>query len=161
MLMSKNLSFLILFSTALALAPACVVYAGSSKLVIHETKQDGGSNNSWGKNAQNQNQSETGNQFDPPGNNAQGEIEQAAESFDAFALLMPKVIKARFQAFMTHGFKAILLPNNETEPNETRMIDALIRGLQALGNSLAQDMPPKSQPLDEQHSAEKQIRARH
>lgn len=158
--MSKNLSFLILFSTALALAPACVVYAGSSKLVIHETKQDVGSNNSWGKNAQNQNQGETGNQFDPPGKNAQGEIEQAAESFDAFALLMPKVIKARFQAFMTHGFKAVLLPNNETEPNETRMIDALIRGLQALGNSLAQDMPPKSQSLDEQHSAEKQIRAR-
>jgi hypothetical protein len=62
---------------------------------------------------------------------------------------------------MTHGFKAVLLPNNETEPNETRMIDALIRGLQALGNSLAQDMPPKSQPLDEQYSAEKQIQARH
>lgn len=161
--MSKNLSFLILLSTALALAPDCVVYAGSSKLVIHETKQDVGSNNSWGKNAQNQNQNqgETGNQFDPPGKNAQGEIEQAAESFDAFALLMPKVIKARFQAFMTHGFKAVLLPNNETEPNETRMIDALIRGLQALGNSLAQDMPPKSQPLDEQYSAEKQIQARH
>jgi hypothetical protein len=161
MLMSKNLSFLILLSTALALAPDCVVYAGSSKLVIHETKQDVGSNNSWGKNAANQNQGETGNQFDPPGKNAQGEIEQAAESFDAFALLMPKVIKARFQAFMTHGFKAVLLPNNETEPNETRMIDALIRGLQALGNSLAQDMPPKSQPLDEQYSAEKQIQARH
>lgn len=159
--MSKNLSFLILLSTALALAPDCVVYAGSSKLVIHETKQDVGSNNSWGKNAQNQNQGETGNQFDPPGKNAQGEIEQAAESFDAFALLMPKVIKAKFQAFMTHGFKAVLLPNNETEPNETRMIDALIRGLQALGNSLAQDMPPQSQPLDEQHSAEKQIQARH
>lgn len=159
--MSKNLSFLILLSTALALAPDCVVYAGSSKLVIHETKQDVGSNNSWGKNAANQNQGETGNQFDPPGKNAQGEIEQAAESFDAFALLMPKVIKARFQAFMTHGFKAVLLPNNETEPNETRMIDALIRGLQALGNSLAQDMPPKSQPLDEQYSAEKQIQARH
>lgn len=160
MLMSKNLSFLILFSTVLALAPACVVYAGSSKLVIHETKQDVGSNNSWGKNAQNQNQGETGNQFDPPGKNAQGEIEQAAESFDAFALLIPKVIKARFQAFMIHGFKAVLLPNNETEPNETRMIDALIRGLQALGNSLAQDMPQKSQPPAEQHP-EKQIRARH
>lgn len=158
--MSKNLSFLILFSTALALAPACVAYAGSSKLIIHETKQDDGSSNSWGKDGQNQKMSDTGNQVDPPSNSARGEIEQAAESFDAFALLMPKVIKARFQAFMTHGFKAILLPNNETEPNETRMIDALIRGLQALGNSLAQDMPQKSQPPAEQHP-EKQIRARH
>lgn len=159
--MSKKLSFLILFSTALALAPACVVFAGSSKLIIHETKQDDGSINSRGKDGQNQNLSETGSQVDPPSDNAQGEIEQAAESFDAFALLMPKVIKARMQAFMTHGFKAILLPNSEAEPNETRMIEALIRGLQALGKSLAQDMPEKSQPAAEQHVAEKQIRVKH
>lgn len=158
--MSKNLYFLGLFSTALALAPVSGADAGSSNLVIHETKQNAGSNSSWGKNAQNQNRSDNGNQIDLPSNNAQGEIEQAAESFDSFALLMPKVIEARFKAFMTHGFKAVLLPNNEEEPNETRMIDALIRGLQALGNSLAQDMPQKSQPLDEQHTAEKQIRAR-
>ena len=159
--MSKNLYFLVLFSTALALAPVCGAYAGSSKLVIHETKQDSGSNNSWSQNGQNQKSSESGNQFEPPNNNAQGEIEQAADSFDVFASLIPQVIKARLQAFMTHGFKAVLLPNNEAEPNETRMIDALIRGLQALGNSLAQDMPQKSQPLEEQHPAEKQIRARH
>lgn len=159
--MSKNLYFLGLFSTALALAPVCSANAESSKLFIHETRQDAGSNSSWGNNAQNQNRSDNGNQIDTPSNNAQGEIEQAAESFDAFALLMPKVIEARFKAFMTHGFKAVLLPNNEEEPDETRMIDALIRGLQALGNSLAQDMPQKSQPLDEQHTAEKQIRARH
>lgn len=159
--MSKNLFFMVLFSTALALAPVCSVNAGSSKLIIHEAKQDTGSNSNWGKNPQNQNRSDNGNQVDPPSNNAQGEIDQAAESFDSFALLMPKVIKARFQAFMTHGFKAVLLPNNEEEPNETRMIDALIRGLQALGNSLAQDMQPKSQPLDDQRAAEKQIRARH
>jgi predicted restriction endonuclease len=159
--MSKNLYFLGLFSTALALAPVCSADSVSSKLVIRETKQDNGSSNTWDKNGQNQNRSDNGNQIDPPSNNAQGEIEQAAESFDAFALLMPKVIEARFQAFMTHGFKAVLLPNNEEESNETRMIDALIRGLQALGNSLAQDMPQKSQPFDEQHTTEKQIRARH
>ncbi len=158
--MIKKLSFSILFSTALALAPACVVYAGSSKLTIHETKQDDDSINSRNKDGQNQKLSETGSQVDPTSNNAQGKIEQAAESFDAFALLMPKVIKARLQAFMTHGFKAILLPNNEADPNETRMIEALIKGLQVLGNSLAQDMPEKSQPAAEQHVAEKQIRVK-
>jgi len=159
--MSKNLFFMVLCSTALALVPVCSVNAGSSKLIIHETMQDDGSINSRNKGGQNQKLSETGSQLDPTSNNAQGEIEQAAESFDAFALLMPKVIKARLQAFMTHGFKAILLPNNEAEPNETRMIEALIRGLQALGNSLAQDMPEKSQPAAEQHVAEKQIWVKH
>ncbi len=71
---------------------------------------------------------------------AQGEIAQAAEHFDAFALLMPSVLNDRLEAFMKHGFKAILLPDNETRPNEERMIDSLVKGLQALGHSLAEDL---------------------
>lgn len=73
--------------------------------------------------------------------NAQTQIAQAAEHFDAFALLMPRVLNAKLEAFMKHGFKAILLPDSETQPNEERMVDSLVKGLQALGNSLSEELP--------------------
>jgi len=38
-------------------------------------------------------------------NDAQTQIEQAADHFDAFALQMPKVINAKLNAFMKHGFR--------------------------------------------------------
>jgi len=73
-------------------------------------------------------------------NNAQAQIEEAAEQFDSFALLMPKVLNAKLQSFFKHGFKAILLEDPETKPAEEQMIGALIKGLQAMGDSLSEDL---------------------
>jgi len=50
-------------------------------------------------------------------NVAQTQIEQAADHFDAFALQMPKVINAKLDAFMKHGFRAILMDDAETKPS--------------------------------------------
>jgi hypothetical protein len=79
-------------------------------------------------------------------NSAQTQLEQAADDFDAFALLMPKVAKAKLEAFMAHGFKAILLPDATTQPDEEQMIDYLVKGLQALGHSLEEDLAAKNPP---------------
>jgi hypothetical protein len=80
---------------------------------------------------------------------AQSEIAQAAEQFDRFAWLMPKVIEAKLEAFSKRGFKAILLPDAETQPDEELMIDALVKGLQALGNSLSEDLQPARRTVDQ------------
>jgi hypothetical protein len=79
-------------------------------------------------------------------NAAQTQLEQAADHFDAFALLMPKVIQAKWEAFMSHGFKAILLPDATTQADEEQMIDYLVKGLQALGRSLEEDLTAKNPP---------------
>lgn len=80
-------------------------------------------------------------------NAAKTQLEQAIDDFDAFALLMPKVAKAKLEAFMTHGLKAILLPDATTQADEEQMVDHLVKGLQALGHSLEEDLaankPPK------------------
>lgn len=73
-------------------------------------------------------------------NNAQVQIEVAAEHFDAFALLIPRVLNAKLQSFYKHGFKAILLEDPETKPAEEQMIGSLVKGLQALGVSLEIDL---------------------
>lgn len=73
-------------------------------------------------------------------NNAQTQIEEAAAQFDSFALLMPKVLNAKLQSFLKHGFKAFLLEDPETKPAEEQMIDSLTKGLQALGGSLSADL---------------------
>jgi len=73
-------------------------------------------------------------------NDAQAQIEQAADHFDAFALQMPLVIKAKFDAFMKHGFRAILLDDPETKPGEVQMIQSLTDGLHHMGNALEDDM---------------------
>lgn len=73
-------------------------------------------------------------------NNAQAQIEEAAKQFDSFALLMPKVLNAKLQSFFKHGFKAFLLEDPETKPAEEQMIGALIKGLQAMGDSLSEDL---------------------
>ncbi|WAK04403.1 hypothetical protein [Methylobacter sp. YRD-M1] len=78
--------------------------------------------------------------------NAQTQLEQAADDFDAFALLMPKVAKAKLEAFMAHGLKAILLPDTTTQNDEEQMIDYLVKGLQALGHSLEEDLAAKNPP---------------
>ncbi|MBF6650435.1 hypothetical protein [Methylobacter sp. BlB1] len=79
-------------------------------------------------------------------NAAQTQLEQAADDFDAFALLMPKVVQAKLDAFMTHGLKAILLPDATTQADEEQMIDYLVKGLQALGHSLEEDLAAKNPP---------------
>lgn len=73
-------------------------------------------------------------------NNAQTQIEEAAEHFDSFALLMPQVLNSKLQSFLKHGFKVFLLEDPQTKPAEEQMIDSLIKGLQALGNSLSEDL---------------------
>lgn len=81
-------------------------------------------------------------QFSPDSqkNDAQTQIEQAAEHFDAFSLQMPLVIKAKFESFMKHGFRAVLLEDSETKPAEEKMIQSLTRGLRSIGNALEEDM---------------------
>ena len=53
---------------------------------------------------------------------------------------MPKVLNAKLQSFLKHGFKAFLLENPETKPAEEQMIGSLIKGLQALGDSLSEEL---------------------
>jgi hypothetical protein len=76
----------------------------------------------------------------PKSNDAQTQIEQAADHFDAFALQMPKVINAKLASFMKHGFRAILLNDPETALGEEEMIRSLISGLHNIGNALEDDM---------------------
>jgi len=76
----------------------------------------------------------------PQKTDAQIQIEQAADHFDAFALQMPNVVAAKLDAFRKHGFRAILLDDPETKPGEEAMIDSLVKGLQAMGNSLSEEL---------------------
>jgi hypothetical protein len=89
-------------------------------------------------------------------NAAQTQIEQAADQFDAFALQMPKVINAKLDSFMKHGFRAFLLEDSETKPAEERMIDSLVKGLQALGNSLSEDLAQPDAQSQKNHPVKKQ-----
>jgi hypothetical protein len=41
---------------------------------------------------------------------------------------------------MKNGFRAILLDDPETKPAEEAMIDSLVKGLQAIGNSLTEEL---------------------
>ena len=88
----------------------------------------------------------------PQANDAQTQIEQAADHFDAFSLQLPKVIAAKLDAFRTHGFRAILLDDPETKPAEEAMIDSLAKGLKALGNSLEEDLSRTSAKTQAQNS---------
>lgn len=88
-------------------------------------------------------------------NTAQTQLEQAADDFDAFALLMPKVVQAKLDAFMTHGLKAILLPDATTQADEEQMIDHLVKGLQALGHSLEEDLAANKPPKQDASSPSK------
>ena len=88
-------------------------------------------------------------------NDAQTQIEQAADHFDAFALQMPKVIALKLDAFRKHGFRAIFLDDPDTKPAEEAMIDSLMKGLQALGNSLAEDLSRTSAKTQEEKPAKK------
>ena len=88
-------------------------------------------------------------------NAAKTQLEQAIDDFDAFALLMPKVAKAKLEAFMTHGLKAILLPDATTQADEEQMVDHLVKGLQALGHSLEEDLAANKPPKQSQPSQSK------
>jgi hypothetical protein len=77
---------------------------------------------------------------DSESSDAQTQIEQASQEFDAFALQMPLVIKAKLQAFMKHGFKAILMEDSTTKPAEEKMIRSLTNGLRNIGAALEDDM---------------------
>ena len=73
-------------------------------------------------------------------NGRQTHMEQAADHFNAFARQIPSVIAAKLNAFRQRGFKAVLLDDPETKPAEEAMIDSLVKGLQALGNALLEDL---------------------
>jgi hypothetical protein len=77
---------------------------------------------------------------DSESNDAQTQIEKTSQQFDSFALQMPLVIKAKFEAFMKHGFKAILMEDSTTKPAEEKMIRSLTDGLRNLGTALEDDM---------------------
>ena len=81
-------------------------------------------------------------QFSPDSenNDAQTQIEQASQQFDSFALQMPLVIKAKFEAFMKHGFRAVLMEDPETKPAEEKMVRSLTDGLRSIGTALEDDM---------------------
>jgi hypothetical protein len=67
-------------------------------------------------------------------------MEEASVHFDAFARQIPVVIAAKLNAFRTRGFSAVFLDDPETKPAEEAMIDSLVKGLQALGNALLEDL---------------------
>lgn len=71
--------------------------------------------------------------------------------FDAFALQMPKVFNAKFDAFMKHGFRAILMDNADTKQAEEKMTDSLVKGLKALKNSLSEDLFQPNARSQEEH----------
>lgn len=89
-------------------------------------------------------------------NTEQSQIEQAADQFDAFAWQMPKVIKAKLNAFMKRGFRAILMDDAETKPAEEKMIGSLVKGLQAMGVSLSEDLSRPNARSQEEHPVKKQ-----
>jgi hypothetical protein len=76
----------------------------------------------------------------PPQNQNKPYMEQAADHFDAFVRQVPIVIAANLNAFRTRGFRAIFLDDPETQPAEEAMIDSLVKGLQALGSALLEDL---------------------
>lgn len=88
-------------------------------------------------------------------NDAQTQIEWAADHFDAFALQIPKVFNAKFDAFMKRGFRAILMDDAETKQAAEKMTDSLVKGLKALGNSLAEDLSKPNARLQEEHPVKK------
>ena len=94
----------------------------------------------------------------PQKTDAQTQIEQAADHFDAFALQMPNVVAAKLDAFRKRGFRAILLDDPETQPAEEAMIDSLVKGLQAMGSSLSEELsrPKPRTVFKEQLPAKKQ-----
>lgn len=106
-----------------------------------------------------QSQAATQSANSPQKSDAQTQIEQAADHFDAFALQMPNVITAKLDAFRKHGFRAILLDDPETKPGEEAMIDSLVKGLQAMGNSLSEELSrPKPSPASKvELPAKKQV----
>ena len=67
-------------------------------------------------------------------------MEQAADHFDAFVRQIPIVIAAKLNAFRSRGFRAVFLDDPETKPAEEAMIDSLVKGLQALGSALLEDL---------------------
>jgi hypothetical protein len=77
---------------------------------------------------------------DSKNNDAQTQIEQASQQFDSFTLQMPLVIKAKFEAFMKHGFRAVLMEDLETKPAEEKMVRSLTDGLRSIGSALEDDM---------------------
>lgn len=89
--------------------------------------------------------------LDSEKNDAQTQIERAADHFDAFALQMP-VFNAKFDAFMKNSFRAILMDNADTKQAEEKMTDSLVKGLKALKNSLSEDLFQPNARSQEEHS---------
>ena len=81
-------------------------------------------------------------QFSPDSenNDAQTQIEQASQQFDSFALQMPLVIKAKFEAFMKQGFRAVLMDDSGSKTAEEKMINSLTNGLHDIGGAFESDM---------------------
>lgn len=92
--------------------------------------------------------------LDSKKNDAQAQIERAADHFDAFALQMP-VFNAKFDAFMKNGFRAILMDDAETKQAAEKMTDSLVKGLKTLGNSLAEDLSKPNARLQKGHPVKK------
>lgn len=71
---------------------------------------------------------------------ASEELTEAGEAFNAFSVALPTVLLGRVQQVATHGTKALLAePEGELKEREELMIQALIKGLQLLGESFAED----------------------
>jgi hypothetical protein len=71
---------------------------------------------------------------DSENNQAQTLIERASQQFDFFAMQLPLVIKARIEAFMKKGFRAVLIEDPEAAPAEEKWFNHL---LMACGVSVA------------------------
>ncbi len=97
-------------------------------------------------------------QFSPDSenNDAQTQIEQASQQFDSFASQMPLVIKAKFEAFMKLGFRAVLMDDPGSKPAEEKMINSLTNGLRDIGGAFESDMAnyEKSRKGDEEKSGD-------
>jgi DNA-binding ferritin-like protein len=74
------------------------------------------------------------------GSDIEGNVEQAAEHFDQFAMQIPGVLGRRIQSVMKHGTKAILMEDSASKAAEEEMVDSLVKGLRHIGDALAADM---------------------
>ncbi|MDO8845588.1 hypothetical protein [Methylicorpusculum sp.] len=72
-------------------------------------------------------------------NQAQNQIERASQQLDFFAMQLPLVIKARIEAFMKKGFRAVLIEDPEAAPAEEKMVRSLTDGLRSIGSAFEDD----------------------
>lgn len=71
---------------------------------------------------------------------ASEELMEVGEAFNQFSVALPTVLFGRVQQVAIHGTKALMAtPEGEMKEREDLMIQALIKGLQLMGESFADE----------------------